>query len=273
MSICKWNRERADYVTPDGDLCRHDDEGDPTRHCTARRTCSHHVGYRELTCARCLGRVRQVIRKIRDHAPLMPTAAELAGINSEAAYLAGPAADYATFSARRNINRRWLMDNIPERNLERAMTAYIEDDDTDHPYTVLTRWEFMLREDYGEQRETPTSIESAAEYLDRRLNKVAQDDEQDFPLMRRELETCWNNMQIPLAIKAWHEKGAPCPTCADRGVFARLTRENGHWCTDEDCTKIHFVDESGDVWRCPIKAEHWWNPQGYADLLAGRRAG
>lgn len=101
MSACRWDRDAGDYLTPEGDPCRRDEYGDPTTHCTARRTCSQHVGRGELTCARCLGRVRQTIRKIAAYSPLLPTAAELEeygrravqGVNSEAAWLAGPAAD------------------------------------------------------------------------------------------------------------------------------------------------------------------------------------
>lgn len=270
---CRWDREADDYLTHDGEPCRYDDDGDPTYHCTARRTCSQHVGYRELTCARCLGRARQTIRKIRQHAPLLEAAALLAGVDSEAAYLAGPAADYGVFSARRNLDRRWLMANIPERNLARAMAAYLEDDDSFHPYAVLTRWEAMLREDYGDPRTTPTSVESAAEYLDRHLNRIAQDEEQDFPLLRRELETCWNHMQTPLAIKPWIEKGAPCPECTADGHFVRLAHERGHWCWDETCERVHYLDDSGDRWVCPRNAAHAWTEKAYRDYIEERHAG
>ena len=104
--------------------------------------------------------------------------------------LSAPAADYRVFSARRTINRQWLMANIPERNLERALKAYLEDDDVWHPYSVLTRWHLMIAEDYGHALVDHLSISDSAAYLDRHLPRIAQDDEQDFPLLRRELEKC-----------------------------------------------------------------------------------
>jgi hypothetical protein len=61
---CRYDHERGEYVTTDGDPCRVDEYGDPTRHCTAKRTCSQHVGHGELTCARCLGRTRANLRRI-----------------------------------------------------------------------------------------------------------------------------------------------------------------------------------------------------------------
>jgi len=202
----------------------------------------------------------------------MDSAAVLAGVNSEAAYLAGPAADYAVFSARRNIDRRWLMANIPEKHLERAMANYLEDDDTFHPYTVLTRWHLMLAEDYGDPLPERMSIEGSAAYLDRKLAVVAQDENQDFPLLRREMTTCWNHMQIPLAIRSFSEKGAPCPECAADEVFVRLVHEFGHWCTDEGCERIHYLDDSGDRWVCPRNREHAWTEKAYRDYIEERTA-
>lgn len=262
MSECRYDRESGEYLTPDGKPCLHDEHGDPTRHCQARRTCSQHVGFRELTCARCLGRVRQTIRKIRDHTPLLPPAAELAGINSEAAYLAGPAADVEAWSWRKIAAKQGVAWHV----------SLIEEDDDWHPYTVLTRWEFMLREDYGERRDTPASISAAADYLDRKLAIVAQDENQDFSQMRRELNTCWNHMQIPLAIKPWVERGAPCPECKAEDHFVRLNHEHGHWCTDPDCERIHYLDDSGDRWVCPRNREHAWTEKAYRDYIEERTA-
>jgi len=274
MTGCKWDSDHGDYLTTDGDPCRRDEYGDPTSHCTARRTCSQHVGPRELTCAKCLGRVRQTIRKIRDYTPLLPTAAELEeygrrelqGVNSEAAYLAGPAADVEAWSWRKITAKAGTVWH----------QSLVEEDDEWHPYTVLTRWEFMIREDYREPRDTATDITSAAAYLDRNLARIAQDNGQDFPLLRRELKTCWNRVQIALAIKRWTERGAPCPECvATQKVDPKdvqLVREYGHWCADDGCDQqFHFVTDEGDVWRCPRNDDHWWTQLGYAEYLEERK--
>jgi len=141
---CRWDRDREAYITADGDECRRDDYGDPTKHCTVRRTCSHHIGPAELSCARCVGRTRTDIRVIRDFSALMLDVAINAGVNSEAANLAGPACDPEAWSWRK----------IAARQGGPWHVSLIEDDDEWHPYSVLTRWEFMLREDYGQPRPT-----------------------------------------------------------------------------------------------------------------------
>jgi hypothetical protein len=278
---CKWDREVSDYLTDDGALCRHDDQGDRTYHCTAQRTCSQHVGHDELTCARCISRTRQDIRWIRERAALLPTAALEAalrqGVEAEIVMLAGPAADYGVFSARRAIDRRWLLDNIPERNLERALRVYLDDDDERHPYSVLTRWEFMLREDYGQERKGVTSLVTAANFLERILHRIAQDDEQDFPRFRGEIRDCRQHMETALRTAAWNERGAPCPECVGRGNVSpsqvRLRHEYGHWCMDEDCRQIHYLDDTGDRWVCPREPKrHTWTEKAYRDYVEDRTA-
>ena len=185
----------------------------------------------------------------------MPYEAVADGVDSEAAMLSAPAADYRVFSARRTINRQWLMANIPEQNLERALKAYLEDDDVWHPYSVLTRWHLMIAEDYGHALVDHLSISDSAAYLDRHLPRIAQDDEQDFPLLRRELEKCRNHLAAVLRNSTTPERGAPCPDCVGSGAVdpqhVRLQREYGHWCWRADCEKVHHATDEADRWVCP----------------------
>ena len=265
---CRWDRDAQDYLV-DGEPCRVDEYGDPTNHCTGRR-CSNHIGQGELTCARCIGRARNDVRRIVELAPLTAVQALGTGVDSEAANLAGPGADYGVFSARRNLDRFWLMTNIPEVNLERAMRNLLPDDDEDHPYSVLTRWEFMLREDYDQQRDDPTSVASAGAYLERTLGRIAQDDEQDFALFASEIRHCRNHLEAVLRNSTRPERGAPCPDCRDDGRVERMRREYGHWCDDLDCTKVHYADDAGDIWRCPRDRSHWRTHDEYVKWIEER---
>lgn len=254
MSNCRWDREAEDYML-DGGPCRWDEYGDRTHHCTARRGCANHVGAGELTCARCLGRTRSDIKRIADLAPLMLPVALGAGVNSEAANLAGPAADPEAWSWRKVAaaqGRAWHV-------------SLIEDDDEHHPYSVLTRWEFMLREDYRDPRDAATSVSAAAAYLDRILHRIAQDDAQDFPLFAREMRTCRNHLEGVLRDSRTPERGAPCPACIETatGPAPRLVRQYGHWCESEECERFHHRDDSGDEWICPRYALHRWSEQDY----------
>lgn len=268
-TTCRWDRDAEGYLS-DGRPCRTDNYGDPTKHCTARRTCSNHIGKGEHTCARCLGRARIDIKKIADLAPLMLTVALDAGVNSEAAMLAGPAANVHDWSERRIAMRSHLATwhergKITEPQYLHAR-ATMEDDDEWHPYTVLTRWEFMLREDYDQPRTAPTSITQAAAYLDRILHRVAQDEEQDFPLLAREMRKCRNHLETVMADSRQPERGAPCKTCHEERPnqpAPRLTRRYGHWCEDETCERMHYADDSADEWKCPRDRGHTWTEAEY----------
>lgn len=252
MSECRWDSDREDYLI-DGEPCRHDAYGDPTKHCTSRRTCSEHIGWGELACARCIGRSRIDLRRIVELAPLTMTQALGMGVNSEAANLAGPAADVEAWS--------WL--KVAAKQGVVWHLSLIEDDDDFHPYTVLTRWEFMLREDYDQRRDDATSVVSAGEYLERTLGRLAHDDEQDFPLFAREIRRCRNHLEVVLRNSQAKERGAPCPDCAKVGKVIRMSRSYGHHCDDPGCEKLDYSvvddyetgekvpDTSGDWWTCP----------------------
>lgn len=264
MTACRWDREFSDYLTPDGKPCLRDDYGDPTRHCTARRTCSQHVGARELTCAKCIGRTRQDIRAIVDLAALMPVEALVAGVQSEAANLAGPAAD----------TEAWSWRKVTAKQGGAWHVSLVEDDDDNHPYTVLARWEFMLREDYHQCRDAATSISEAAAYLERTLPRMAQDDGQDFPLFREEMRACRRHLEGVIHNSRAAEKGAPCPDCGSAAspVFVRLQREYAHWCEDPDCERIHYPTDEADRWVCPRNREHAWTEKAYRDYIEERTA-
>lgn len=291
---CKWDREAEDYLS-DGEPCRRDDYGDPTKHCAARRTCSSHVGSAELTCARCIGRVRAIIRRIPTLSALALPVALTLGVNSEAANIAGPAANPGDWSERRMAMRghlaTWASNGriTEEQHLHARLT--MEDDDERHPANVLGRWALMIAEDYDHDLPTLT-ISNAADYLDRQLGRIAQDAEQDFALLGRELRKCHGSLETAVALGTHTERGAPCPDCVgalqvarnelrERGVpesewpklkAPRLVRQYGHWCEDENCERIHSADEADDEWQCPRVGKHVWTHKAYTDYIEDRKA-
>lgn len=241
-------------------------------HCTAGRNCTWHVEHGDLTCGRCLASVRRNLRRIGDLSALMLPAAIDNGVNSAAANLAGPGADYSTFVARRLIGQRWIDGNLPERNQIRAAEALLEDDDEHHPYNVLTRWWAMIAEDYD--HETPVmTITGSVDYLDRTLHRIAQDNEQDFPLLGRELKKCRQHLESVLTNDDRPDRGAPCPECTsdEAGVGPRLVRVYPHWCEDEACERMHYDSEADDVWQCPRVSTHQWPHEDYTRWIEERK--
>lgn len=259
---CKYDRDKGEYLTADGEPCKRDEYGDPTRHCTARR-CSNHVGPRELTCARCIGRTRVNLKRIPVVAQMMILIAMQDGVDSEAANLAGPAADPEAWSWRK----------IAAKQGKSWHLSLIEEDDDEHPYTVLGRWDMMIREDYHQLSDDPVSIGNAADYLDRQLGRIAQDPNQDWSLFAYEIRKCRRHLDRVLHTALLKQRGAPCPDCTseETGVGPRLVREFGHWCDDEDCEKVHHDDDSADQWVCPRNRDHWWTAEGYGALMDQRK--
>lgn len=298
MTNCRYDKAAEDYLLPDGEPCKVDDYGDPTRHCTARRHCSQHIGHGELTCARCIGNTRGNLRKVVSMSALMLPEALNAGVESTAANLAGPGADYGVFSARRNISKRWLDDHIHQsardwcddedctqrhfktakgdrwhkRGLENALADLIEDDDERHPYSVLTRWQMMLSEDWGHDLPERMTITGAAAYLERNLSRLANDPEQDWALFAAEVRKVHSHLEGVLHNSRQPERGAPCPECRLVGKVVRMVRKYAHWCESEDCERFHFDDDSADVWACPADKAHWFTAEAYANYLEERGA-
>jgi hypothetical protein len=88
------------------------------------------------------------------------------------------------------------------------------------------------------------TVATAAAYLDRQLDRIAQDPEQDFPLFTREMTACLARVEAALSVAQRREVGAPCPECeapAPRLVMHRVTTD---------------LTGASDTWRCPVNRDH-----------------
>lgn len=237
------------------------------RHCTARRNCTWHVAEGELTCGRCLAATRRDLHWVGTLAALMLPAALDAGINSEAANLAGPVADPEAWSWRKAAARAGL-------DHGRAWhISLIEDDDEHHPAAVTGTWARMLTEDYGHDMPERAGVGWCVGYLDRTLHRLAHDPEQDFALFGREIRKCRQHLEAVLHNDDRPDRGAPCPECTsdEHGVGPRLVRQYGHWCEDEGCQRMHYADDADDRWVCPRNRDHAWTHEAYSKWIQERR--
>jgi hypothetical protein len=231
-------------------------------HCTARKNCTWHLAYGELTCGRCIAGVRHWLKRIADGSALMLTAAIADGLESEALNLAGPAVDPEAWSWRKVAAKQGVAWHV----------SLIEEDDEHHPARVLGTWARMISEDYSHDMPANAPLSWSVDYLGRNLYRIANDDEQDFGLLRAELKKCGQHLEAVLHNDTRRDRGAFCPTCRAAGALTRLELHYAHWCEDEACERFHFTDDASDVWRCPRDREHWWTQGGYADLLSQRRS-
>tara|TARA_R100000655_G_scaffold92848_1_gene134066 strand:+ start:17196 stop:18032 length:837 start_codon:yes stop_codon:yes gene_type:complete len=274
---CRYDREANDYLTADGEPCETDEYGDPTRHCTARRTCSVHVGEDELTCPRCIARTRANLRRIPTLDALLLPVAVANGADSTAADLAGPAAQPRDWTERRIAMRSHLAawsdrGRITERQYVHARHAMDETDDR-HPLNVLGQWDLMIREDYDHPSQERVTVANAADYLDRQLARIANDPDQDWALMSTEIRKTRRYLERVVSLAAAPERGAPCPDCTseETGVGPRLVRHYSHWCDDETCERIHYDDDTADQWICPRDRGHVWSHADYERWIEERQ--
>lgn len=215
-------------------------------HCTAREHCGGHLtSPDQLTCPRCIGHTRADLAEIVRMSRLLMDAATDAGVDSEAAYLAGPTADPEALSWRRLA--AW------ERG---ADLTVLEDDDPHHPLAVLGRWDFMLREDYGPATGLRCTIARAADYLDGQLGRLAQDREQDWPLFAAEVRGCRAHLEDVLTEGIRVETGAPCPACAKAPALVKRWFTHDH-APDRDPDARCLGCDLGDSWRCPACRATW----------------
>lgn len=215
-------------------------------HCTARARCIAHIGPTELTCPGCIAKTRNDLTMIETLAALMLPEAIQRGVNSEAAVLAGPAADPEAWSWRKVAARQGAAWHV----------SLLEDDDEQHPLTVTGVWEMMIRADYGPDTDTRLTVSSAVAYLDRMLHRIANDPQQDFPQMARELRKCRTHLEAVLHDSHAPETGAPCPACNTGQPLMKRYE-------DDDPTG------ASDRWTCR-DCGSWWSEADYRLRVAAR---
>lgn len=229
--------------------CTHDEHGSPVTHCGSRPMCAEHLDHAHpRTCPRCIARTRADLDHIVRLSGLMLDEAIVTGVDSEAAMIAGPAADPADLTE----IREWLTwQGITE------LPMY----DDRHPYTLLARWAQQLAIAYGHPPRKRTTVEIAASYLSWMLTDVAQDPGQDFRLFAKEIIRCRTHLEAVLGASRAPERGAPCWECETPAP--RLVRRRAHWCERPDCTREHDATGARDTWVCPNNRDHWWTEAEY----------
>jgi ribosomal protein L37AE/L43A len=218
------------------------DTGDPLEHCAGRNHCTEHIPADVLVCARCVGKIRDALADIEKlHAKMLDEAVHR-GVESEAANLAGPATDPEAWSWRKAAA------------LHNGTLAAMDDDDEHHPYSVLGRWDLMIREDYGPPTDALVSVPAAVAYLDGQLDRLANDPAQDFGDFAADVLRCRAHLEAVL-----HDHGAGDRAnvgCFDCGgtLERRLTRHgfDDVW-TCRDCGRRYTYAEYNFALRAALE--------------------
>jgi len=261
MNECRYDTQEKAHLI-DGEPCVRDEHGNPVRHCRVRSRCTYHLGWDEYACPECAGKTRGNLESIVDLLVLMPGEAMERGVNSEAANLAGPHADY--------VRSQWRLVNAA-RNGQQVEELSLLD-----PYTCLTLHERTIREELGHDETLLVSpdVASSAGYLMWVLTDLTRSEEGaamlssllgDTMRLRRHMESVLMDSRTP-------ERGAPCPACVEAELGTpRLVRVYAHWCDDSGCRRLHVADDSADVWRCPQDETHEWSHEAYTRWIEERK--
>lgn len=236
-------------------------------HCRCGR---HLLAHEPLTCAKCVGKVRGRIKRIRDLCSLAPIAATEGGPNTAVVDLAGPIPEHSTHVAR----KQWAIggalcrcevcpDAGPDplgpicdpdvkkpckhhvcRRLRYEPTcpglvSWLENADGPdlerHPLWVLGSWDMLVTEHLGHDRRDKVTIPTAAAYLDANLTYLAQDRDFAFDELDREVRACFEHVERVLLVAEYVQRGAPCEKCGE--VMERVYAKGA-------------TDDAADVWVC-----------------------
>lgn len=191
----------------------------PEDHC---RVCGRN--HAEHTCAACIADVRATLAAIVEMCSRIAEEAEHAGVDSEAAMLAGPAADPEAWSHHR---RSAIAGRLGPGWLEHA-------DEAAHPLWTLGSWVMLGRELLGfEEGNERVTVTGSAVWLDAHLHQLAEHGD-DFDIMRRELNACRSHIEAVLHDGEQVERGVKCPMCGAANLV-----------------KAYGMTEDGDRWCCP----------------------
>lgn len=262
-------------------------------HCVMPRCSNHLREYEPYVCARCVGRVRGKLQRVRDLCVIAPIVVTEGGTDSPVAVLVGPVPERSTHDARRTwalggglcrcgpgacpdhqalpagpLCRGWKDCEHPvcRRRTGRAacpdlLTWLDNADDERHPLWVLGAWDMQVAEHLGHTRTMRVTVASAVAYLSANLTDLARDRDFAFDELAREVSACVEHIENVLAISTYIQRGAPCPVCQQAARPAKqLVRE------------FNNQDPTGDsdLWSCPTPdCGETWGLKQYRKYVSG----
>jgi hypothetical protein len=230
--------------------------------------CGRHLAESERwNCARCVGKVREALRKIDGYVIQAHREVVHCGINSAAFMVATPAADpeahgylHQSATSGRLCKCRKRRQACPTTRDVPGIcpdAAFAIEDARDelHPLTVLGWWEMLWRTELNLPSDEPISVASTRAFLDQHLTEMARRLDPDFDQFRTEVNACRAWLEGILGEGVREERGVECFMCGK----ARLVKS---W--DED--------PNGDLdhWFCPRDdCLHWWSEKDYRTKVEG----
>lgn len=210
----------------------------PEGHCEAARPGEWHCGgclpcdrshcrvcgveHSAGVCGGCLTAIRDDLAAIRRMHPQLLVEATHRGVHSEAADLAGPAADP---EARGHLEASVAAGRIPADRLGDPLGEL-------HPLVVLGTWSMVYRDAWDLDTDARVEVVEAAAWLDRMLARAAAEEWVPVEDFARDLRRCRAHVEAVLHDGEQHDYGAPCMTCGAtlERVWGEVAARDGWTC-------------------------------------------
>lgn len=231
----------------------------PARHCQLPGCPGRHLADHEpWVCAKCVGHIRGTLSQILTLSGRLLTEAVHQGIESEAAMLAGPAADPQLYGYR----KRCSLDS------DRTMLDFHHTNrDEPHPLWVVESWDRMVVERLDQTRGQRTTLAGYVAYLGGQLTDLARDPEFPMDEMARELRQTRAHLEDVLRDGIRHQRGAPCTVCGQANLLKQYDElvvrgRDGKPVLDSHGNEKPVLDDDGfevpdDWWWCPMCGGEW----------------
>lgn len=241
---CKWvARDRPRII-----VGRHE-QGCSDENCRGCQPCNEPhcrvcgLTHASGTCAECLADSRANLREIGRLCGSLPEEVENRGIDGEAMFLLGPAADP---EARGHLEASVAVGRVSADYLAEAVGET-------HPVWVLGTWQMVYVDALEhETNDDAVTIAEAVDYLDRQLTYVSGYEHVPFEDFARDLRQCVAHLESVLHDGEQRDEGVPCLTCG-----RRLTRVWGKDAQSDGWECKHCREQSTEAqYRFAVKADY-----------------
>lgn len=221
---CKWNG-RGNPRTISGrhiEDC-HDDACPGCQPCEEAHCCICSVVHTDGTCPECMAETREALHDIARMCGALPDEVEHRGVEGEAMFLLGPAADPEAIG---HMEASVKVGRVPAEYLETSVGEL-------HPQFICRSWQMVWRDALDHAEVPDALLETAVDYLDTQMTYMGGYPHVPFDDFARDLRRCRNHLEAVLHDGEQVDQGAPCMSCG-----GRLERTWGE-------------TAKGDGWRCP----------------------
>jgi hypothetical protein len=203
----------------------------PSSHCRVCRN-AHAAG----ACPECMAEVRETVREIARLCGELPEEVEHRGVEGEAMFLLGPAANP---EARGHLEASVFAGRVPDDYIDAETRGWML-----HPLSCFGVWEMRWRAELDHDEVEVVTMSAAVDYLDRTMSYMATWPHLSFEDFARDLRTCRTHIEAVLHDGEQVDRSrVPCLDCAAllEVRFTHQAKDDHHACTR--CRRVYTAGD------------------------------